>query len=126
MRTSDECLARLEALARKIATLRIGATPFIRTAHDQAVIQDAVEEANAIVAMLPAPIDPDLLEARHVTHGELMRLGASEQTIVAGDILHGVHDDAIVMHVARAALARGRELERGDNSQAAMEARGLA
>ena len=59
------------------------------------------------------PVDPDLIEARKVAHDTLMSLGASDEQIIAGEVLAGERDDAIIMHATLAAIKRGRELEQG-------------
>lgn len=91
---TPEVVERLVGLARRIAE-RHRNYPSVGS------------EAKAIVALLPEPVDPDLLLARKAVFDVYMR-GASGDNIFAGDVIGGQHDDAQVMHVALAAIKAAR------------------
>lgn len=67
-----------------------------------------MDEAHAIVALLPEPVDPDRQLARQIVHDVFMDKGASCEMIIAGDVIEGKRDDALVMHVALAAIKAAR------------------
>jgi hypothetical protein len=68
------------------------------------------EEARAIAALLPEPVDPDLVEARKLVaerNGNLrIECGYRQQ------VLDGQEDDHPAVINTLAAIKRGRELER--------------
>ncbi len=69
-------------------------------------------EARAIVALLPKPIDPDLLEARRAVAGQY---GSKENVAhLVEQALSGVGDEWFHTKVALAAIKRGRELAQAD------------
>ncbi len=70
-------------------------------------------EARAIVALLPKPVDPDLIEAReiaasHSTKGSFISISAGELT--AEHIRAGIRDDDVFVRAIATAIKRGREL----------------
>lgn len=75
-----------------------------------AAFDGLLADARAIVALLPEPVDPDLLIAREVAANTLVALGASSEMIAAADIREGTGDDKIIMHAVLFAIKRGREL----------------
>jgi hypothetical protein len=104
---ADDIAARMEKALRKLAAEDI-------RSHQSDGVQAAIFEARNIVAELPEVVDGDLLEAREIACEQLMSFGASSEMIAADDISKGERDDAIVVHVALAAIRRGRALERGE------------
>lgn len=96
---SPETVGRMEALVRKVAT-------WTWVAHTDADKDYA--EARAIVAKLPEPVDPDLVEAREIAqHG--VNVGVND---FAGGHCDKSHD----VQLALAAIKRGRALAAGDRS----------
>lgn len=93
---SDDIAKRMEALVRAMA----GANVLSGFTH--------YDEAKAIVALLPKPVDADLVEARKlaVEHTD----GWGERR--AADILAGLCDDGVAVPAMLAAIRRGRALER--------------
>lgn len=72
---------------------------------------DAVNEARAIVALLPEPVDPDLLEAREL-YVVANNLGGDDATFVR----KGQMDACDEIQLALAAIKRGRELARQEQT----------
>lgn len=89
--TKPDVTARMEALVRRMALADICST-------QTDLVQQSIYDARAIVALLPEPVDPDLIEARRIV---------SEQGYPAD--YDNVDDDSIV-GIAYACLKRGREL----------------
>ncbi|TZG25618.1 hypothetical protein [Sphingomonas montanisoli] len=87
---------------------------FVRNMANATSCSPLFREAAEIAALLPEPIDPDLIEARKVIHRVLMDKGASGEAIFAGEVLAGERDDALFMHVAIAAIKLGRVLAEED------------
>lgn len=102
MKTAEEMLGRMEAFVRKCEELSRGTEAFFGNAHHhhEASLRD---EARAIVAELPEPVDPDLLEAR----GIAAKFG---QTSIP--YANGNYDHYPMVVAALAAIKRGREMER--------------
>lgn len=109
LRTSAEMLDRMEALLRRMAALS-KRTPlpgqpieFLMSQADR-----DYEEAAAIVAMLPEPVDPDIQLSREIA------AEAAEKTGCGPDycqyMCDGAYDDNITRIAAFDALKRGREL----------------
>lgn len=102
---SPELVARMEQLVRDLHEDHIK-----HGAHDY--VQDFVSRAAAIVADLPKPVDPDLIEARRVAEhrssvrGYLYPLDAFCQ---------GHRDDGDDVQIALAAIKRGRALASSGN-----------
>lgn len=71
----------------------------------EADVAPALNEARAIVAELPEPVDPDVLEARRLVE---CTVHWSPQT--DRDLASGKNDDTPEMRIALAAIKRGREL----------------
>ena len=97
----DAVVERLIALARNVATNRMNGT------HN---------EANAIVALLPEPVDPDLIEAREEL-ASFYEAGGIAIHVPAKDcenIRAGLCDDRADVKGFLAAIKRGRALERGE------------
>ena len=90
--TKPDVTARMEALVREVD--EHGPHAFIT--------KYMAEEARAIVALLPEPVDPDLIEAREIVAG-LARPYRSE-------IINGEWDETTEIRIATAAIKRGREL----------------
>lgn len=79
-------------------------------------LSDAGVEARAIVALLPEPVDPDLVEARQVVIDTLApenhaRCNCREE------IANGGWDSGQKVRASLAAIKRGRELARQDKSR---------
>ncbi len=68
------------------------------------------DEARAIVALLPEPVDADLIEAREVA-AAVFDNGGSHPSIASG-LRAGKRDGGIDVTVALAAIKRGRALEK--------------
>lgn len=66
--------------------------------------------AKCILAELPKPVDPDLIEARAFVAGTPHPFGDAGWPLT---VLSGTVDDGTLMQIALAAIKRGRELERG-------------
>ena len=88
---------RMEALVREMASQRGPEPRFI-------------ERARAIVAALPKPVDPDLIEARSIVANAKPHVAEYS----GQDILAGLEDDCFAMLVALAGIRRGRALQRGE------------
>lgn len=93
VRTAAEQLDRMEALVRSMA-------------NDEA--RDYPAEARAIVALLPEPVDPDLVEARKICEERVRLVDAN----LAAEYRDGDYDTQMEMQVTLAAIKRGRQLER--------------
>lgn len=85
----QELINRTMELARTIASYPRDTDDF----HAAALYTTFVDDASAIVAELPAPVDPDLLLARSLT---------------ASQIEAGRHDESSLVSVALAAIKRAR------------------
>ena len=92
---SPELVERLVKAARDVVKAW-GSNPFI---------DDNYKALRAIVAELPEPIDPDLLEAR-----KLACVGRDEAT--AKGVMAGEYDGWTVVQYHLAGIKRGRELAR--------------
>lgn len=75
--------------------------------HDR--VQDFVARTAAIVAELPEPVDPDLIEARKLVAKRYNRETSSDAIL---ETLLGDDDDTDAVRNCVAAIKRGRELER--------------
>lgn len=73
-------------------------------------VTDAVKEAREIVALLTAPVDPDLIEARKLV-AERYNLSTSSEAVEA--TLAGEDDDTRAVKNCLRAIKRGRELAGG-------------
>ena len=76
-------------------------------------------KARALVAELPAPTDPDLLEARKIG-AQWYRVGSENR----GCVLEGREDHTLNVKLALAAIKRGRELASGHAARATCSERG--
>lgn len=94
--TKPDVTTRMEALVRRMVE------------QDPALYwRDIRDEARAIVALLPEPVDPDLIEARECVaevYEQSGRVDLAQQT------RDGQQDNRLRVQSARLALARGREL----------------
>lgn len=75
--------------------------------HDR--VQDFVARTAAIVAELPEPVDPDLIEARHQESEALERNGFIEGAL---RVRNGEMDEEGPVRCRLEGIKRGRELER--------------
>jgi len=98
MKTSQEALARMEALLRKMAGCM-----------QHCMYSVHYDEAREIVAMLPEAVDGDLIEARNAVANELR---GQRRFIEADSVLDGKYDGDESVRCALACIKRGRELER--------------
>ncbi len=112
LRTSEEAMQRMEALARYIAEhchpdggLKMPATDSRHTKH-------VANEAYAIVAMLPEPVDPDIQLSREIAAATCADDGANPE--FCEYIRAGRLDTQREVKVALAALRRGRKLAASD------------
>jgi hypothetical protein len=107
-----EVVERMAALVRELAAVDqstmygfVGEAKLVRFKEAAA---SRVNEARAITELLPAPVDPDLIEARRIAKEALTCPGQSAtllHNIVAG------HCDAYSeVRIALAAIKRGRAL----------------
>jgi hypothetical protein len=88
------------ALVARMVTL-------VQNLAEHTVYQDVTvkrTEAREIVALLPKPVDPDLLEARQIAHDF-----AGNGATWAG-ILEGKHDTSPAVECVLKSIKRGREL----------------
>lgn len=99
MKTAQEMLDRLEGLARRIADARVP-------------IGNLILEARAMVAELPPPVDPDLIEAREMAAVRYSQRGETQLALVARPYRSGLNDEHWDVQTALAGIKRGRELER--------------
>lgn len=100
---SPEVVERMVALVRDVAD----GEPVYR--NELAATWEV--EARAIAALLPEPIDPDLIEARKIGAEIARRSGNDIQQILRPDCWEsGVNDDTHKMQLMLAAIKRGREL----------------
>lgn len=117
---SDDIAKRMEALVRKCHAL----TDYDHPHPDAPFIGKAVtaeeewlaDEARAIVALLPEPVDADLVEARRIAAEHALEDFHREA------VLEGVSDDAPAVKSVLAAIKRGRELAGKVNSHIVFEA----
>jgi hypothetical protein len=93
---------RMEALVRQIGADREPNGEGIVVFNGSAL----VAEARAIVALLPEPVDADLVEARRLAVG--FRSGEK----IRDEILTGERDSEEAIQALLAAIRRGRALER--------------
>lgn len=110
---SNELINRMEAFVRDMAVKGFGCDP--QTTIYMTAGQ--FDEARAIVAELPQPVDPDLLEARAAAGDALAGYTNGYQTYASGVInavRTGNDDDHPTVVAALAAIKRGRALERGE------------
>lgn len=92
---APEVVERMVALVRQIGSM----TPRT-TAQDY-----WFPEAAAIVALLPEPVDPDLIEARKLAFDFAGTMGPKPPGILDGEM-----DDSEALLALYAAIKRGREL----------------
>lgn len=108
MKTAEEMLGRMEAFVRKLhAETSEGDGGFVADMANSECDNELKEELFAIVAELPAPVDPDLLYVRQTVGHAVPRMMSGDKNILNGD-----YDDELSVQVPLACLKRGRELER--------------
>lgn len=95
---------RMEALVRSLSEAKSSAGEDPRW---YPISKHAISEARAIVADLPKPVDPDLIEAREVCFRESLSESREDSTYLKGGL-----DNSLSMRCALAAIKRGRELSR--------------
>jgi len=97
MKTALEMLDRMEALVRRVASAK-GHTTYS-------------DEARAIVAELPEPVDPDLITARELVASSLDDLTTATTAgwTRMASLREGKWDDSTAVRKALAALRRARE-----------------
>lgn len=88
---SDELVDRMVALVREMAS-------------------EGYDRASDIVAKLPQPVDPDLLEAREIACAEVPSWAAEQKRRCR----QGTYDGNLLIVLALAGVRRGRSLERGE------------
>ncbi len=105
-----------ELVDRMMACIRAGvAWADNRSAKvSNATDTENLDEARAIVALLPEPVDPDRIEGRNVAATAHMDMHGYESTAEA--IRAGRHDDWILVIGCVAAIKRGRELAKQGQS----------
>ncbi len=100
---SDPIAKRMETLVRQMAS------PRWSTANNENYV-----EARAIVALLPEPVDADLVEARRIVADDVFHSfknkGFSKE--LAQKYLSGDMDDSAYIRLALAGMKAGRALER--------------
>lgn len=99
---SPDLIERMVALVRDMAS-RDDGTILTQVQHSTSFMR-----AREIAALLPEPVDPDLIEARAVAAHVHLDMHGSERSAEA--ILNGRHDDWILLISCVAAIKRGREL----------------
>lgn len=95
---SPDLTARMEALVRKLAT-------WTWVAHTNADKDYA--EARAIVALLPEPVDPDLIEARRLV---AEKFDGGTKSLAGDAVRAGARDHAHDVQLAYDCIKRGRAL----------------
>lgn len=98
---SEPIAKRMEALVRRVAD--------DEHFSDSAEARAVTREARAIVALLPEPVDADLVEARKLACENSRWDRSSDQW---RDVMTGKQDRIPMVSVALAAIRRGRALER--------------
>lgn len=98
---------RMEDLVRRIASVRDGCDGAVYSFRE-GVAAEWEAEAVAIVAELPDPVDPDLIEARKIS------VGFKSGLKIEDEILAGKRDDEEAIQAILKAIQRGRALERGE------------
>lgn len=107
-----------EAVERMMAHFRAVVAKYAHVKDDGGAMNPELEEARAIVAMLPEPVDPDLIEAREIAASECRKVGATaaaeqiETSIAAPETIgdHFNKSNAAIVGAALAAIKRGRAL----------------
>lgn len=109
-----------ETVERMVALVRGLSDPQIDARYNL-----GVSDARAIAALLPEPVDPDLVEARQIAADAIFPTpapnGATEDQVrLRNAILAGKRDNepAAVGAILKA-IKRGRELAKAENSHAA-------
>jgi hypothetical protein len=103
MEIAPELVERMAALIRDLH-----ADHLTYAMHDR--VQDFVARTAAIVAELPKPVDPDLIEARNLAAS---RWDREDMNSWAQTILSGACDGHTDVTLALTAIKRGRELAGG-------------
>jgi len=100
---SQEVVERMVSLVRKME-------PEGSHSRSYTLRREDYVEAHAIAALLPEPVDPDLIEARRIALKNAKDRGYfhTPACYLAGD-----HDESDDVQIALAAIKRGRALERG-------------
>lgn len=93
-----------EIVERMVGFVRSCAEKPALTLYDSLVI---INEARAIVALLPEPVDPDLVEAR------LLSISFRSGEKIKDEIMSGKRDDEEAIQALLAAIKRGRQLATG-------------
>jgi len=96
-----ELVERMEKLVREVA---------VRWSLN--TISKITAEARAIVALLPEPVDPDLLLAREIVAKEFERQTGCDWSEIGDRFRAGEHDDYLEVRSALSAIRRTREIER--------------
>jgi len=102
--TKPDVTTRMEALVRGLAEGHRGSWTWAA---------EKIDEARAIVALLPEPVDPDLIEAREIVAKCCKWFSnAADQRLMVPSILDGSWDEAKagLVQATLAAIKRGREL----------------
>ena len=94
--TVERMVALVRKVERSVAHLGISAPEW-------------ADEARAIAALLPAPVDPDLETARDIVSASLFDFGGSVPLQRGQAIRSGLGDDTPAVRVALAALRKARE-----------------
>lgn len=110
MKTALESLDALEALARKMAAVDVSPTALGMISGG--LVYAPVEhyrEARAIVAELPKPVDPDLIEARRMESQQADNNGFIDYAV---SVRNGDQDNEGPVRCRYDGIKRGRELAR--------------
>lgn len=105
MGEANEIEARAYACLREVAATKVGG-PIEK-------FWDTVEEACAIVALLPEPIDPDLIEARKISDQFTGKKNGDGQYSI------GNRDSEAGLQAVLAAIKRGRTLAQAKQGEEA-------
>ncbi len=73
----------------------------------------AYRDAKAIAALLPEPVDPDLIEARELAIKHCTNVGTTGEGIDEYAVREGRYDQGYAVRGMLAAIKRGRELAGG-------------
>jgi hypothetical protein len=103
----EEIVARMENLVRRMAASRSESDGPTRYCY-----RDYAEAVN-ITELLPAPVDPDLIEARDLSATMYEEPGSPfrDAKMQAAECRLGLRDKTVEVRAALKAIKRGRELQ---------------
>lgn len=102
-----------ELVGRMVAHFRAVADKYQHVKGGAGNFNNELREVRAIVAELPKPVDPDLIEARKLVADRYNPDTCSDAIIAT---LQGEDDETVAVQNCLKAIKRGRELERAKNA----------